>query len=73
MGAKRGAKYGAIVGAVLGLLLAVCIVWIGLIFDDSSDGVAPLIAFGLFSAAMMIGFCTTVGAVIGALVSAVRT
>ncbi|MCW2799962.1 MAG: hypothetical protein JWQ70_1434 [Aeromicrobium sp.] len=73
MAAKRGAKYGAIVGVVLGLLLAVCIVWIGLIFDDSSDGVGPLVAFGLFSAAMMTAFCATVGAVIGALVGAVRT
>jgi hypothetical protein len=48
-------------------------VWVGLIFDDSSDGVGPLIAFGLFSAAMMTAFCATVGAVVGALVDAVRT
>jgi hypothetical protein len=70
---KRGLVVGSIVGGILGILLAICIVWIGLIFDDSSDGVGPLIAFGLFAAAMMTGFCATVGAVIGALVAAVRT
>ena len=64
---KRGAVIGAIVGGVLGIILGVCIVWIGLIFDDSPDGVAPLVMFGLFAAAMMAGFCATVGAVIGAL------
>ena len=70
---KRGLVIGAIVGGIGGILLAICIVWIGLIFDDSSDGVAPLIAFGLFFAAMMIGVCATVGAAIGAVVNAVRT
>ncbi|MEO6604035.1 MAG: hypothetical protein ABIN55_00330 [Aeromicrobium sp.] len=70
---KRGAVVGLIVGSILGLLVAICIVWIGLIFDHSSDGVAPLIMFGLFSAAMMAAFCSATGAVLGAIVSAIRS
>ena len=70
---KRGAVIGAITGGVLGIVLAVCIVWIGLIFDDSSDGVAPLIAFGLFAAVMMTAFCAVVGLAIGAVVQAIQS
>ncbi len=68
---KTGAFVGMIVGAVIGLILAVCIVWIGLVFDDSSDGVAPLIMFGIFSAAMTVGFCAAVGAVVGGIAKAI--
>jgi Mg/Co/Ni transporter MgtE len=70
---KRGLVIGAIVGGILGILLAICIVWIGLIYDDSPGGLGPLIAFGVLAAAMLTGFFATVGAVIGALVAAVRT
>ena len=68
---KTGAFVGMIVGAVFGLILGVCIVWIGLIFDDSPDGVAPLIMFGLFSAAMCVGFCAAVGTVVGGIAKAI--
>lgn len=68
---KRGAMIGAITGGVLGIIVGICIVWIGLVFDDSPDGIAPLIMFGLFSALMMTGFVATVGAVVGALAKAI--
>jgi hypothetical protein len=68
---KRGAFVGMIVGGVLGILAGICIVWIGLIFDDSFDGVAPLVFTGFFVAVTISAMFAAAGAVIGALVKAI--
>lgn len=69
---KRGAIVGLILGGILGILTAICIVWIGLIFDDSPDGIAPLVMFGLFAALFVAGLFAAMGAVVGVVAKAIR-
>ncbi len=69
---KRGAIVGLIIGGIFGLLTAVCIVWIGLIFDDSPDAIAPLVMFGLFAAVFIASLFATMGAVVGVVAEAIR-
>ncbi len=69
---KRGAIVGLIIGGILGILTAVCIVWIGLIFDDSPDGIAPLVFTGLFVAVFIAGLFASMGAVVGVVAKAIR-